>query len=73
MAAVGGVGDQAQEEVVVWAGAGAFLGDPLPHGQRAWPREGREWVSSAVCPVMLVQDGVGLVSPIVPPQPRNCW
>lgn len=43
LAAVGGVGGQAQEEVVVWAGAGALLGDPLPKGQKAWPREGREW------------------------------
>lgn len=43
LAAVGGVGGQAQQEIVVWAGAGALLGDPLPKGQKAWPREGREW------------------------------
>lgn len=42
LAAVGGVGGQAQLEVVVWAGVGALLGDPLPKGQKAWPREGRE-------------------------------
>lgn len=46
LAAVGGVGEQAQEEVVVWASGGALLSDPLPHGQRTWPREGREWISS---------------------------
>lgn len=39
---MGGVGNQAQAEVVIWATLGALLGDPLPKRQKALSKEGRE-------------------------------
>lgn len=73
LAAIRGVGSQAQEEVVVWARLGALLGDPLPERQRALPKEERAALAMRVCRVLLhlVQEGDGLMSPTVPHSPKG--